>query len=81
MFGLSNPCVNRASSSFLIYESLGAVCAVESLRHPCQQFVDDFGVPRGCLDCRIHASHVPEVCLMIFESIGAVWPVESVRHP
>jgi hypothetical protein len=31
----------RASSSFMIYESLGAVCGVESLRHPFQQFVDD----------------------------------------
>jgi hypothetical protein len=25
----------------MIYESLGALCTVESLRHPCQQFVDD----------------------------------------
>jgi hypothetical protein len=24
-----------------IYEIVGAVCAVKSLRHPCQQFVDD----------------------------------------
>jgi hypothetical protein len=27
----------------MIYESLGAVCGVESLGHPCQQFVDDLG--------------------------------------
>jgi len=38
---MSNTCVTRASSSLIIYESLGAVCAVESVRHPCQQFVDD----------------------------------------
>jgi hypothetical protein len=34
MFGVSNECVTRASSSLMIYESLGAVSAVESMRHP-----------------------------------------------
>jgi len=32
--GLSNPCVTRDSSSFMFYESLGAVSAVESMRPP-----------------------------------------------
>jgi len=41
MFVLSNPCVTRVSSSLMICESLGSVCAVESLRHPCQPFLDD----------------------------------------
>jgi hypothetical protein len=41
VFALSNPCITRASSSLMIYDSLGAVCPVESLRHPFQQFVDD----------------------------------------
>ena len=41
MFGLSNPCVTCDSSSLMISESLGGVLAVESLRHPSQQFVDD----------------------------------------
>jgi hypothetical protein len=45
----------------MIYVSLGAACAVESLRHPCQEFVDDLGVPRGCLRCRIRASPVTPV--------------------
>jgi len=34
LFGLSNPCVTRYSSSFIISESLGAVWAFESMRHP-----------------------------------------------
>jgi len=42
LFGLSNPCVAHASSALMISESLGAVWAVESFRHPCYQFVDDF---------------------------------------
>jgi len=42
MFGLSNPCVDRASSALMISESLGAVWVVESLLRPCYQFVDDF---------------------------------------
>jgi hypothetical protein len=33
VFALSNPYVTRASSSLIIYESLGAVSAVESVRH------------------------------------------------
>jgi hypothetical protein len=45
----------RDISSLMISESLGAVWAVESLRRPCYQFVDDFGVPRGCLGCGILA--------------------------
>jgi len=39
---LSNPCVTRDSSSFIISESLGDVLAVESMRHMLQQFFDDF---------------------------------------
>jgi len=42
MFGVSNPCVTRDISALMISESLGAVWAVESLRCPCYQFVDDF---------------------------------------
>jgi hypothetical protein len=42
LFGLSNPCVTRDSTSLMFYESLGAVWVVEPLRHPSQQFVDDF---------------------------------------
>jgi len=61
MFWLSNPCVTRDSSSLMISESLGAVWAVESMRHPWQQFVDDLCVPTGCLDCRIHGSPVTTV--------------------
>jgi hypothetical protein len=37
----SNQCVTRASSLLMIYESLGAVYAVETVRHPCEQFVKD----------------------------------------
>jgi hypothetical protein len=40
--GLSNPCVTRDSTSMMFYESLGAVWAVESMRHTSQQFVDYF---------------------------------------
>jgi hypothetical protein len=54
----------RASSLLMIYVSLGAVCPVESLRHACQQFVDDLRVPRGCLRCRIPTSPVPVVRLL-----------------
>jgi len=35
---LSNPCVTRGRVSLMISESLGAVCAVESLRHTWKQF-------------------------------------------
>jgi hypothetical protein len=42
MVGLSNPGVTRDSSSLLIYESLRAAWAVESMRQPREQFVDDF---------------------------------------
>jgi hypothetical protein len=39
LFGLSNPCVTRYSSLLIIFESLGAVWAVETICHPSQQFV------------------------------------------
>jgi hypothetical protein len=39
---LSNPRVTPDSSSLMFYEFLGAVWAVESMRHPGQQFVDHF---------------------------------------
>jgi hypothetical protein len=39
---LSNPYVARSISSLMISESLGAGWAVESLRRPFYQFVDDF---------------------------------------
>jgi hypothetical protein len=39
LFVLSNPMVTRDSSSMMISESLRAVWAVESIRHPRQQFV------------------------------------------
>jgi hypothetical protein len=42
LFGLSNPCVTRDSSSLLISESLRAVWAVESTLQPREQVVDDF---------------------------------------
>jgi hypothetical protein len=41
LFGLSNPSITRDHISYVIYESLGAVWAVESIRHPWQQFTDD----------------------------------------
>jgi hypothetical protein len=47
LFGLSYPCVIRDSSSLMISESLGAVLAVASIRHPGQQFVGDIRVPRA----------------------------------
>jgi len=39
---MSNQKVTRDRSSLIISESIGAVWAVESMRHPLQQFVDDF---------------------------------------
>jgi hypothetical protein len=39
---LSNPCFTRDTSSLMFYESLEAIWAVESMRHPGQQFVDHF---------------------------------------
>jgi hypothetical protein len=39
---MSNPCVTRDSSLLVFYESLGALWVVEPIRHPLQQFVDDF---------------------------------------
>jgi hypothetical protein len=39
---MSNPCVTRDISALKISESLGVVWAVESLRRPSYQFVDDF---------------------------------------
>jgi len=38
---MSNPFVTCDSRSLMIYESLGAVWVVESMRHPSQQFVYD----------------------------------------
>jgi hypothetical protein len=40
VFGLSNPCVTHDSSSLMISESLAAVWALQTGRHPSQQFVD-----------------------------------------
>jgi len=34
LVALSNPCLTRDTSSLMIYVSLGAACAVESLRDP-----------------------------------------------
>jgi len=62
----------------MISDSLGAVCAVEFMRHPWQEFVDDIGVPRGCLGCRIPAS---PSSLMVSESLRAVCTVESMCRP
>jgi hypothetical protein len=45
----------------MIYVSLRAVYAVESMRHPGQEFVGDIGVPRGCVGSRIPASPVTAV--------------------
>ena len=79
--------------SLMFSESTGAVCAVESMRHPWKQFRCDFWVHRGCFYSRIHASLVGAVSLIISElattkfslmfseSIGAVCAVESTRHP
>jgi len=39
---MSNSSITRDSISLMIYESLGAVCAVESMRHQLQQFAYDF---------------------------------------
>jgi hypothetical protein len=81
VFALSNPGVTHGSSLLMISESLGAVCAVQSMCHPEELFVDDVWVPRGCLRCRIHTSPVEVLLLMIFQSLGAVWAVQSMRHP
>jgi len=65
----------------MIYESLGAVCPVESLRHACQQFVDDLCVPR----CRFALSNPcvtrASSSLMICESLGGFCAVKSVCLP
>jgi hypothetical protein len=42
LFGLLNPYVTSDISALMISRFLGAVWAVESLRRPCYQFVDDF---------------------------------------
>jgi len=39
---LSNSCVTSYSSSLMIFDSLGAVLAVECICRTGQQFVDDF---------------------------------------
>jgi len=61
LFGKSNPCVTRYSNLLIISEFLGPVWAIESMRHPWQQFVSVLWVLRGCLGCRIHASPVTAV--------------------
>jgi len=58
---MSNPCVTRDSSSLVFYEAIGAVWAVESMRHSLQQFIYYFWVPRSCLGGRIHGSPVTAV--------------------
>ena len=60
----------------MISESLEAVCVVESLRHPCQQFVDHLWAVWTVV-CVTRDSR----SLMIYESLGAVWAVESLRLP
>jgi len=42
LFWVSNATVARDSSSLMIYESLGAVYAVDSMRHQLQQFAYDY---------------------------------------
>jgi len=54
---MSNPSITRDSISLMIYESLGAVCAFESMRHQLQQFAYDFCLPKGCFGCRMQLSH------------------------
>jgi hypothetical protein len=41
MFGLSSPWVTCDSNSLMFFKSVGAVCAVESMRHTGQEFVGD----------------------------------------
>jgi len=77
----------------MIYEATWAFCAVESMRHPWQQFRWGFlkrqrlcfrcyfWVHRGCLRYWIHASRVAAVSLMISASTGALFIVESMCHP
>jgi hypothetical protein len=47
------------------------------MRRSWQEFVDDIGVPKGCLGCPILVS---PSSLMISESLGAVCTVESICH-
>jgi hypothetical protein len=79
--------------SLMISVSLGAVCAIESMRHSWKQLVDDFRVPMGSLCCRILVSPLEVVSLMISEttvtqfslmisnSTVALCAVESMRYP
>jgi hypothetical protein len=54
----------------MIYESLGAVWAVECNCHTWQQFVDDFWVSSGCFGCRIHAEPVTAVSWWFMSPYG-----------
>jgi hypothetical protein len=45
----------------MISDYLGAISAVETMRHPLQQFVDDFLLSKGCVGCRNHESPVTAV--------------------
>jgi hypothetical protein len=42
----------------MISDYLGYVSAVETMRHPLQQFVVDFLLRKRCLGCQNHASPV-----------------------
>ena len=65
----------------MIYESVGAVCAVEPVRLPLQQFVNDLCVPR----CRFALSNPlftrASSSLMICGSLGGFCAVKSVCLP
>jgi hypothetical protein len=41
LFGLSNPYVTSHISLFMIFDTVGIVCVVESIHHPSQHVVDD----------------------------------------
>jgi hypothetical protein len=57
VFALSTTCITRDSSSLLFYKSLGAVCGVESMGHPGQQFIAVLLVSRGV--CAVHYMRHP----------------------
>jgi len=64
----------------MIFESLGPVCAVQFMRHPWKQFVDDFLVPRGCLHCpmKMHWATVKRILHYLKHTISHASPVEAV---
>jgi hypothetical protein len=45
----------------MISDYLGAASAVETMRHPLQQFVVDFLLRKGCVGYRNHASPLTAV--------------------